>query len=636
MGMGVKYNYGLLVFMLIFTCFLLVLMHINHSRETRHYRILKLSVWILLANQLLDIFRAPVWCGDKMYPSPVIYLIFVAYYLTEATVMILIVMYMLLQFPQLAGRSQLLHTVSFLCECTAAVLILPTNLTGFVYLISGDRFISGIAEGLFFWMRLIVLIGFFIVVWSCRRRLAPKLFQNWMAMLVLAIGIHIIPFFVPHLNVFGFFANVFLATAFFMFHCGTYEEGTARMGADMYHSELDYHLAKKKDFYIFEIQIRNYDRLVERRLYSEEELGGFYSMFAAKLTSVGRGVMVFQKKHTSLGVITHQMRPEDAAELACKMRDWMGEFFAGKLVFGIAAVRCPKYADQFVDAERLLRFLQKKCPQNNYYFCDEVDHDEFVERDEILRLLHDMHLEKQDVVLFGRPVIECRNSRATSFEILCRLQMAGCGIIYSEHVIRLAEQYGYIHDVNMAVLAKVCDFLMTDTAIRENLRVSLHISGEELENPGFAEDVLAIIKDYDLAPEALGFEVTMVPGEGGIERMREVMRVLREHRIVFVLTDFDPTIVNFESIMGLPFEMIKFERHCVMRASENAMCYDVMGMLVDLFKEQGFSVAFKGIDNAQLEEIAMSLRADFLQGEKYTKPFPIEQIDEQPELQTMF
>ena len=189
MGMGVKYNYGLLVFMLIFTCFLLLLMHINHSRETRHYRILKLSVWILLANQLLDIFRAPVWCGDKMYPSPVIYLIFVAYYLTAATVMILIVMYMLLHFPQLAGRSQLLHTVSFLCECTAAVLILPTNLTGFVYSISGDRFISGIAEDLFFWMRLIVLIGFFIVVWSCRRRLAPKLFQNWMAMLVLAIGI---------------------------------------------------------------------------------------------------------------------------------------------------------------------------------------------------------------------------------------------------------------------------------------------------------------------------------------------------------------------------------------------------------------------------------------------------------------
>ena len=408
------------------------------------------------------------------------------------------------------------------------------------------------------------------------------------------------------------------------------------MSTDMYRSELDYYLAKKKDFYIYEIQIRNYDRLVERRLYSEEELDGFYRMFESRLTGTKRGAMVYQKKHTSLGVIASQMKPDEAEELAGKMRDWMSEFFAGKLVFGIAAVRCPMYAQQFVDAERLLRFLQKKCPQNNYYFCEDSDYEEFCERDKILRMLHDMHLEKEDVVLFGRPIMACGSSRATRFEILCRLQMAGCGIIYSEHVIRLAEQYGYIHDVNMAVLAKVCDFLVTDTAIRENLQVYLHISGEELENPGFAEDVLAIIKDYDLAPEMLGFEVTLVPGEGDIDRMREVMGVLREHRIEFVLTDFDPTTVNFESIRGLPFGTIKFERHCVKRASESAMCYDVLGMLVDLFREQGFRVAFKGIDNTQLEEVAMSLRADFLQGEKYTKPFPIEQIEMQPDLRMMF
>lgn len=635
-GMGVNNHFGLLAFSLLFTVFLLVLAQINHSRDTRRYRILHLSLWILLANQLFDIFRIQVSCRGVMYSPEMIYVIFVGYYLTAATVMTLIMMYMLLQVPQLAEREQLLYTIFFLCECTIAILVLPTNLTGFIYSLDGDRFISGIGEELFFTARLIILIGFLIMVWSCRRFLASKLFQNWMAMLVLAVVIHCIPFLAKGQDVFGFFAGAFLATAFFLFHSGTYEEGTGRMSTDMYRSELDYFLAKKKDFYIYEIQIRNYDHLVERRLYSEEELDGFYRMFERRLTGTKREAMVYQKKHTSLGVIASQMKLDEAAELAGKMRDWMNEFFAGKLVFGIAAVRCPMYAQQFVDAERLLRFLQKKCPQNNYYFCEDLDYEEFRERDKILRMLHDMHLEKEDVVLFGRPIMACGSQRATHFEILCRLQMAGCGIIYSEHVIRLAQQYGYIHDVNMAVLAKVCDFLVTDTAIRENLKVYLHISGEELENPGFAEDVLAIIKDYDLAPDMLGFEVTLVPGEGDIDRMREVMGVLREHRIEFVLTDFEPTNVNFESIRGLPFGTIKFERHCVKRASESAMCYDVLGMLVDLLREQGFCVAFKGIDNTQLEEVAMSLRADFLQGEKYTKPFPMEQIEMQPDLRMMF
>ena len=636
MGMGLNFDYVWIFFMMILTVFLLALTHVNHSRNTERYRILKLSMRLLLISQLFDVFRTQVHCQGVVYPEPVIYVIFVGYYLCAATVMILIVMYMLMQFPQLVRRERLLYTIFFVCECTAVVLILSTNLTGFAFSIKAGSFVSGIADELLFIIRLIVLIGFLIAVWSLRRHLAPKLFQNWMVMLALAVVMHIVALFVNQLHVFGFFANIFLATAFFLFHSGTYEEGSARMGADMYRSEFGYQLTKKKEFYTFEIQIRNYEWLVERRLYSEDDLDGFYGMFAAKLTDVRRDLMLFQKKHTSLGVITPQIRPEEAAQLAERMREWMGEFFSGELVFGIAVISCPGFAAQFVAAERLLRFLQKKCPDNNFHFCNETDYEEFCERDEILRLLHGMKLEKQDVVLFGRPIIACSDSRVTCYEILCRLQIAGNGIIHSEHVIRLAEQYGYIHDVNMAVLTKVCDFLMTETAIRENLRVMLHISGEELEKTGFAEDVLAIIKDYDLPPEALGFEVTMLPGEGDIERMRAVMTTLREHRIVFVLTDFDPAIVNFEIVMGLPFEMIKFERHCIMHASARAAYYDVIGMLVDLFKEHGFQVAFKGIDNAQLEEMAISLNADLVQGEKYTKPFPMERLEEQIDLRTMY
>ena len=630
------YHYGMLSFTLIFTAYLLVLTQINHSRNTKRYRILKICLWLLLAGQLFDFIRTQMVWGGVRYPEPVTYVIFVGYYLCATTVMILIALYMLMQFPQIAGRENLLYTIFFVCECTAVMLIMSTNITGFIYFIKGDQLVFGIADQLFFALRIVILIGFLVMVWVLRRKLAPKLYQNWMVMLLLSVVIHMLPLFLKNVHVFEFFANVFLATAFFMFHCGTYEEGSARMGADMYRSELDYQMAKNNDFYIYEIQIRNYEQIVERRVFSEEELDGFYGMFASRVTASRRDVMVFQKKHTSLGVIVPLLRPDEAEELAGKMQTWMSEFFAGKLVFGIAAARCPKYAMQFVDVERLLRLLQKKCPKNSYHFCDEEDYDEYCEREDILRLLHDMHLEKQDVVLFGRPMVESSDSRATCYEILCRLQLAGSGIIRSEHVIRLAEKYGYIHDVNMAVLAKVCDFLMTDLALSENLRVSLHVSSEELENPGFAEDVLAIIKDYELAPEVIEFEVTMVPGESDMERMREVMSVLREHQIMFALTDFEPTSVNFESIMGLPFEMIKFERHWIMRASETAMCYDVMGMLVDLFKGQGFRVAFKGIDNARLEEVALTLGADVLQGEKYKKPFPIDEMEAQADFRSMY
>ena len=153
--MGVNYNYGLWAFSLFFTAFLLVLTCINHSRETKRYQILKLSLWILLANQLFDIFRIKVRCEGVMYAPQVVYVIFVGYYLTAATVMTLIIMYMLLQFPQLAEREQFLHTIFFLCECTAAILILPTNLTGLVYSIEEKRFNTSIGDEVILAVRLI-------------------------------------------------------------------------------------------------------------------------------------------------------------------------------------------------------------------------------------------------------------------------------------------------------------------------------------------------------------------------------------------------------------------------------------------------------------------------------------------------
>lgn len=633
--MGFTFNYELLGANLIFTVFLLVLARINHSCNTIRYRIFKMGLCLMVCNQLFDIFRARIIWDGIVYPQPMVYVIFVGYYLTAATVMILIVIYMLLQFPKFAANTQRVYTIFFVCEFTVTLLILTTNFTGFMYEIQQDRIVLGVADRVFFFARLAVLIGFLVLLPAYRKLLAPKLFQNWIVTLILAVAVHILPFLINGSDFFQFFANMFLAAAFCLFYSGSYEEGTARMGADMYRSELDYQFGRKEDFYILEIQLRNYDWLVERHRYTEEELDGLYGMLAFKLKGERR-VMLFQKSPSCIGVIAVNMSQREAEQLAGRLREWMRELFGGKLIFAVTAAKCPQYADNAVDAERMLHFLQHKCPKNNYYFCDESDDSEFCERDDILILLHSMHLEKQDVVLFGRPIISRSSSRVQNFEILCRLQLAGSGIIHSEHVIRLAEQYGYIHDVNMVVLKNVCDFLSTAVAIREKLRVSLHVSSEELEKAGFAEDVLEIIKDYDLAPGVLNFEVTMIQGESDIIRMRDVMATLCEYQIGFTLTDFDPSSVNFESITLLPFDSIKFGRFCAKRALENKETYDVIGLLVDLFKERGYAIVFKGIDNDELENVAISLGTDYLQGDKYEKPFPVERIEEQLDLQIMF
>lgn len=634
--MNLNYNYGLVIYMLLFTAALLLQLCINHGRDTVKFKILKWGLLLLLPNQIADILRAGIVYDGVTYGAAAVYIIHVVYYVTEATIMLLIVMYMLTLFPGLAGREHMLQTIFFAGESIATVAVLSTPLTGLLYRMDSSVIVPGSGSEQFFIGRLVILIGFLAAVFVCRRSMSPKLFQNWTALLALSVGIHIVPMLFRNLNGFGMFANTFFCMVYCFFHSGSYEEGTARMGVDMYYREIDYCLAKKRDFYVFEIQIRNYDSLVARGSCSGEELSRIYDMLLLKLTGKNRHAMLFQKQFDRLGVIAAGVTSEEAETLAGEVCRQMGGFLEGHLAFRVIGIRCPEYAAGVSETEQLLKFLQPRCPADNYYFCEQQDFDGFSARNEVLLFLNNLRMEKQDVVLFGRPVIDVKSLHIERFEILCRAQMAGSGIIHADQIISLAEQYGYTHDVNMTVLKNICDYLTTDAAGRGELRVSLHISSSELEHPSFADDVLAILKSYEIAPETLGFEVSVAPGACDISRMRDVMRILREHQIIFILTDFDPETINFESVVGLPFQTVKFDKKCVKKAAENATSFDAIGLLVDLLKERGYDVVFKGIDNEELEDIALSLGADYLQGAKYAKPLPIEGMAEQLDLSAMF
>lgn len=633
--MNLNYNYGLVICMLLFTAALLVHMRINHGRDTKRFRILMWGLHLLILNQIADILRAGMVYDGVMHGITVVYLIHVAYYLTEATIMLLIIMYMLTLFPGLTGRRDLLQTIYFVGQSIATLVVISTPFTGLIYRMDSNTIVFGRGNGYFFMGRLVILALFLLAVLAYRRTLPPKLFQNWITVLALSIGIHIVPVIFRNTNGFGMFANAFFAMVYCLFHSSSYEEGTARMRMDMYAQELEYRLAKKQKFYVFEIQIKNFEGLIGRGCCSEEELSRIYGMLLSKLLEKNRQAMLFQKRMESLGVIAVGITFDEAKALAEQISLWMSSFLEGSLVFSIVGISCPEYASGIRRTERMIRFLQPKCGNNGCYFCTQSDCEELHAKDEVLAFLHNLRMEKQDMVLFGRPVIDGKSSHIERFEILCRAQLAGSGIVHADRIISLAEQYGYAHDVNMAVLKNVCDFLTTGAAGRKDLRVSLHISSSELENPDFADDVVSIVKNYEIAPETLGFEVAIVPN-ADIGRMYQAMHLLREQQMIFILTDFNPETINFESVVGLPFQTVKFDQNCVKKASENAVSFDAIGLLVDLLKERGYDVVFKGIEDEKLEEIALSLGADYLQGAKYAKPLPIEGMVEQLDLGAMF
>ena len=112
------------------------------------------------------------------------------------------------------------------------------------------------------------------------------------------------------------------------------------------------------------------------------------------------------------------------------------------------------------------------------------------------------------------------------------------------------------------------------------------------------------------------------------ESRKKVMNELHGLGMKFYLDDFGTGYSNFERIIDLPIDVIKFDRSLTLLAGKNLESRYLVGSFSEIFKKSEYQVLFEGVENAEDERICQDMQAHFLQGYKYSKPIPMEQLTE--------
>ena len=85
---------------------------------------------------------------------------------------------------------------------------------------------------------------------------------------------------------------------------------------------------------------------------------------------------------------------------------------------------------------------------------------------------------------------------------------------------------------------------------------------------------------------------------------------------------------RMERIMELPFDIIKFDRSLVIASGTDERSEKIVENLAHMFREMGYSVLYEGIESDVDEKRCRDMSASYLQGFKYSRPVPIEEIRE--------
>ena len=208
-----------------------------------------------------------------------------------------------------------------------------------------------------------------------------------------------------------------------------------------------------------------------------------------------------------------------------------------------------------------------------------------------------------------------------------RLKLEETGMVFPDQFIPMAENHGYIHVLTEIILHKTCQEIRSLTEEGFLIkRASVNVSVLELKDEAFCGDMIRIIDNNQIPGEKVAIELTESNSEADFMIMKEKIEELRGKGIQFYLDDFGTGYSNMERIMELPFDIIKFDRSIVIASGMDERSENIVQSLARMFKDMNYSVLYEGIEDEKDEERCKAMSATYLQGYKYSRPVPIEQL----------
>ncbi len=278
-----------------------------------------------------------------------------------------------------------------------------------------------------------------------------------------------------------------------------------------------------------------------------------------------------------------------------------------------------------------LKFAANRTGYNEFHYVKDEDIAEYDKQKKIIKELEDI-VEKGDlnderVLAYCQPVFHVESGRYDTAEALMRLKLPEFGIVPPNLFIPLAEKNNLIHPLSLVILNKTCiairSFLDSGLPIK---RISVNFSIQEIRSDNFCSDVTEIIKANGIPYEKIAIEITESRNERDFDMVKEKIEQLKTYGIKFYLDDFGTGYSNFERIMELPFDIIKFDRSLVIESGKNQEGEYMVDTFAHMFRKLHYRVLYEGIETENDERRCINMSAQYLQGFKYSKPIEIDSL----------
>jgi diguanylate cyclase (GGDEF)-like protein/PAS domain S-box-containing protein len=314
--------------------------------------------------------------------------------------------------------------------------------------------------------------------------------------------------------------------------------------------------------------------------------------------------------------------PEDAAHVAQRMLDALN----APLVIGTqevvisASIGISMYPTDDVDLDGLIRhadlamYRSKSLGRSTYSFFSDDLKAATAARVSLEGSLR-RAIEQHEFQLHYQPKADLATGRVVGVEALLRWHRPGHGLVSPDRFIGVLEDTGLILPVGAWVLRAACAQLAEwDSAGLPPLTLSVNLSARQLRHLHLRSLVQETLRENDLDPRRLEFELTESQLMEDTEANRTLLEAFREMGVGLAIDDFGTGHSSLAYLKRFDIDTIKIDRSFVQSLPDSAEDLAIASAVVALGRSMQMRVVAEGVETEAQAAVLQSMGCDQIQG----------------------
>ena len=235
-------------------------------------------------------------------------------------------------------------------------------------------------------------------------------------------------------------------------------------------------------------------------------------------------------------------------------------------------------------------------------------------------------MKRGQLQLFYQPQISSQGE-LHGMEALLRWNHPVTGYIAPPVLIRLAHESGILNELGYSLLDRAClDAQVIQNSVSNNICLSINISPKQLQDPGFFDKTLEIVRQYPLERIHIVLEIMERAAMELSAELKKKMEYMKEQGLEFSLDDFGMGHNSLVQLQEGCFNEVKIDGNLVSQLPNNKSTREIISGIVQMSQNLNCRTIAEFVETEEQRDMLLSLGCVIYQGYYYSKALPPEEF----------